>query len=289
MQLIFEEFEQQSGQDVSRYGGTGLGLAICRRLVEAMGGSISVESKIGEGSTFTVSLNDVDVAAFDIYEQRDPELFDLDSVDFMPATLLVVDDHSYNRDLLKGFFQKYGLKILEAENGQVALDMIREFRPDLVLLDIKMPVMDGYELSRLLKDDPELKTIPIIVVTASALQEDEKNLRRICEGYLRKPVNRVELIKMAMKFLDHTMKTDVEPALQQPAALNRQQASERLGFLTDDLLDNLRLALRLGDVGKLNEIIDDVAQTDSSLADYLRNKVKEFSFDEISVLLPESG
>lgn len=116
-----------------------------------------------------------------------------------------------------------------------------------------------------------------------------KNLRRICEGYLRKPVNRVELIKMAMKFLDHTMKKDVASELRQPAALNRQQASERLGFLTDDLLDNLRLALRLGDVGKLNELIDGVALTDGSLAEYLRTKVKEFCFDEISALLPETG
>ncbi len=200
---IFEEFEQQQDQNLSQYGGTGLGLAITKKIIALMGGMISVTSKKGEGSTFKIVVKDVEVISIAASDEN--EEIDLQTINFADVTILIVEDILANRVMIKEFLDYPGINLLEAENGAQCLTMIEQQQPDLILMDIKMPVMDGYTLSQRLKSDPALKQIPIIALTASALIEDEERIMKICDGYLRKPVNRKDFITQIMKFLPYTI------------------------------------------------------------------------------------
>jgi signal transduction histidine kinase/CheY-like chemotaxis protein len=200
-QSIFEAFKQQEGQKTIKYGGTGLGLAITRRLVELMEGDITVQSQEGKGSTFRITLKNVVLST----REQDPENGDSGrwkAITFEKATILVVDDKELNRKLLIKFLAGYDLDIIEAGNGEEAIEKIKLHHPDLVLMDVKMPVMDGCKATQLLKKDKVLKKIPVIIITASALKEQEPEIKKAgADGHLNKPVKRRALIKELKRFL----------------------------------------------------------------------------------------
>ncbi len=198
-QSIFEAFQQRKDQSHAQYGGSGLGLTISKRLAEAMGGRITVASEPGQGSTFEVVLDNVRVSAA---PPPGPPALAGAAPRFAPARILVVDDVKLNRLLLRHFLSDPAFRLEEAVHGQEALEAVGRQRPDLILLDMVMPVMDGAELMRRLKADPALARIPIIVVSASALPEEEAKARAAgCDGYLRKPVNKDELLREMARFL----------------------------------------------------------------------------------------
>ncbi len=207
-ELIFEAFKQPKGQIPAQYEGTGLGLSITRRLAQMMGGSISVESKAGKGSTFKVIFNDVQVAS--VGEQTETEGTagtGIDAVTFESAVILIADDIESNRDLLKGFLDIPPFTLLEAKNGKEAVELTRLHRPDLVFMDMRMPVMNGYEATRILKADGDLKSIPIIALTASVMKQQEEKIQSAgCNAYLKKPVRRTALMTEAIRFLPHSKK-----------------------------------------------------------------------------------
>lgn len=199
--LIFNVFEQQEGQSHAKYGGTGLGLAITKRLVELMGGSISVSGKEGVGSSFSIVLNKVEVSSASQIESA--PTIDWEQLSFAPVKILIVDDVSANRDLLKGYLESYDIDFIEASNGAEGIDLAIEYHPDLILMDVKMPVMDGREAIQVIKNNDLLKNIPIVIVTASVMKEKTLETKKLCEGYLKKPVSRSELLTELMKFLVH--------------------------------------------------------------------------------------
>lgn len=205
--LIFKAFEQKKGQDINQYGGSGLGLAITRKIVEMMGGSIIVVSEEGEGSIFTVIFNDVQVASINELKDDTDQWFDFGSIQFDEATILLVEDIRYNRELIKAYLDLPGLHLIEAENGKQCLTLAEKNPPNLILLDMRMPVMDGYTTSEKLKSHPILNRVPVVALTASALIEEEKQIKKLCDGYLRKPVNKRELIQELSKHLKHTVDT----------------------------------------------------------------------------------
>lgn len=195
-ELIFREFEQLEGQDVRKYGGTGLGLSISKRLTEMMGGDISLVSTLGSGSTFTVHLRGVDVStlAMEPKQIESPK-----HVRFKPAKVLVVDDVEDNRSLLRECFADTELVVVEAANGLEAVDKVKTGQIDLVLMDIRMPVMDGYQAAEKIK---AFSTVPIIALTASVMQDDYERAKSTnFDGYLRKPVLKGDLSKELMRFL----------------------------------------------------------------------------------------
>jgi len=200
--IIFDAFRQQVGQSHAQYGGTGLGLAITRRLVEMMGGQIQLSSKPEKGSTFSILLKDVAVAS--IVPKMNRPVLELADIQFIPVTILSVDDVETNRMLLKDFLSPYSLNIVDAENGAQAIEKARKIRPKLIFMDMKMPVMDGYTATRHIKADKELAQIPIIALTASVMKD---NLHEIedagCNDLLQKPVGSEDVIRMLMKYLDY--------------------------------------------------------------------------------------
>ena len=194
--LIFKDFEQLEGQDVRKYGGTGLGLAISKRLTELMGGEISLVSEPGIGSTFTIHLIDVDISSIALEpETVKPQ----QQARFSPANVLIVDDVKDNRNLLKECFAETPLVITEVENGLEAVHAVRQGKFDLVLMDVRMPVMDGYQASENIKG---FSTVPIVALTASVMQDEYERAKSIhFDGYLRKPVLKADLISELMRFL----------------------------------------------------------------------------------------
>lgn len=199
---IFQPFIQQEGQKTKQFGGTGLGLSISKRLVEMMGGEIFLKSELGIGSVFEIVFHDIDVSATTTLSEVDEKSTETIDVFFEKAKILIVDDVKINRMLIEAFLSDFDLELLEAENGQQALLLAKEAKPDIILMDIRMPVMDGYEALQELKKTASTRDIPVIALTASAMiGEDEKALTLGFSAYLAKPVQRETLYKTLVLFL----------------------------------------------------------------------------------------
>lgn len=236
MELVFEAYRQVKVGSQVQLGGTGLGLNIAQRLVQLMGGTLTVDSEPGKGSAFTLKLPRVEVAA--AASGVETPLTSASDLVFEPATVLVVDDAVANRDLLKGYFRHLPFTVLEAGNGQEALDQVAAHLPDLVIMDLRMPVMDGYEATRRLKSDPRTQGIPILVLTASSLasrREIEGELQ--ADAYLRKPVPFAVLIREMGRFLPHRAP---ESALVLPMGGDLSRAGEAIPLLEGELMETWR-------------------------------------------------
>ena len=202
LKSIFNAFEQQGDQDIAKYGGTGLGLAICTKLVHMMNGEIKVQSKKNVGSTFTVILKDIDISS--IQEEIVPQKLLSSNIIFKKSKILVVDDIEENRKLMEASLKDFDLELTMAENGKEAIDKLKNLNVDLILMDLRMPIMDGYEAAGIIKADDKLKQIPLIALTASVMGEAlEKVSQYGFDGYLRKPVIIEELIEELSKYLEY--------------------------------------------------------------------------------------
>jgi two-component system sensor histidine kinase EvgS len=199
---IFESFRQQEGQSVRKYGGTGLGLTISKRLTELMDGKISVTSTPGKGSCFSVYLRSVDISAIDQVPAPSHGEQQSTNIHFCNAKVLVVDDIEDNRNLLVEIFKTLGVKCIEACNGIEAVHAANNNELSMIIMDIRMPEMDGYQAANIIKRSrPEL---PIIALTASVMRDDyERQRRENFTGYLRKPVLKQELIAELKKHLTY--------------------------------------------------------------------------------------
>ncbi|MCP4135968.1 MAG: response regulator [bacterium] len=211
LERIFDSFIQQKDQDLSRYGGTGLGLAITKRLISIMGGNITVESSRGKGSTFTMRLPNVSEASPDEYIKEDLAEY-IDRIQFQNIKILIVDDILYNRVLLKDMIDSPEAQFYEAEDGQEAIELTRRYMPDIILMEIRMPVLMGDEAVRIIKNDESLKHIPVIAITASVLQENERGIRNAgCDSFLLKPIDRFHLVCEMIKYLPYDVKLELTP------------------------------------------------------------------------------
>ncbi len=261
---IFEPFEQLKGLAMKGYGGTGLGLSITKSLVESMDGRIRLESCVGKGSMFTVELPVAEVAKGELEQKAEPGREEYDEVRFKPALILVVDDIDSNREVIKGFYDGCNLEIEEAANGQEALEKARRRKPDLLLLDMKMPVMDGYEFMRILKSDTALRDIPVIAVTAHALKEEEMRIRALCQGYLCKPLRRDDLIRETMQYVPYTLQSPDQAACSE-AEINEAERACLVAGLPDELTQALNRAADMADVSRMRELIGEVKKFDGRL------------------------
>ena len=190
---ILQPFVQASTTD--HEGGTGLGLAISSRYVEMMGGKLDVLSAPGEGSTFSFSLP----LPESVFE---PSVGSSDqgAIAIKPGhevTVLVVDDQLTNRLVLKEMLAQAGFSVIEAINGQQAVERARKFQPPIIFMDIKMPVLDGYGAVELLKADPDTKDLRVFALTASAFHHDELKIRQAgFDGFLAKPFKQAALYRL---------------------------------------------------------------------------------------------
>ncbi|MDM8565636.1 PAS domain S-box protein [Candidatus Halobeggiatoa sp. HSG11] len=203
-ETVFTAFTQQNGQEHARYGGTGLGLTITRRLVEMMNGTISINSTLKKGSIFNVRFPQVEVAT-SIANESATNYCNLEKFQFKSAKILIVEDIKLNRDLITAYLAPYKtLELLETDNGKDAIILAEQHHPNLILMDKKMPIMNGYEAAKQIKSHPNLKHIPIVFITASLMKTEKEKLKKLCDGLLGKPINRHDLIIEISNFLAHS-------------------------------------------------------------------------------------
>ncbi len=197
---IFDPFVQADSSVTRTFGGTGLGLAISRRIALALGGDISVKSETGKGSTFTVEIETGPLDGVKMIDEAAAEALITEHATPAPSEppvlsgrVLIVDDGETNRKLIGLLLRRTGLEVITAEHGQAAVELARSGPLDLILMDMQMPVMDGYTATRTLRSEGIVT--PIIALTASAMRGDEEKCRAVgCTGYLTKPVDSHRLV-----------------------------------------------------------------------------------------------
>jgi signal transduction histidine kinase/CheY-like chemotaxis protein len=201
LEEVFKPFVQAEARQTAEREGTGIGLTIVKRLTELMGGSLAVDSKVGQGTVFHLRFPNVPVSGrLPVGDHAEPGgAVDFD--DFAPSTLLVVDDNQTNRELMAGIFEKTHHVVHFASNGQEALACLGKERPDVVLLDIRMPVMDGRTTLAEIRKQASLVSLPVIAVTASSKAGEEALLQSQFSGYIRKPFSRQTLFLALAQFL----------------------------------------------------------------------------------------
>ncbi len=302
---IFGAFSQVAGQSTRKFGGTGLGLTITKRLTEMMRGSVEVESQPGQGSVFRFRFPNVAIT-----ELGESDAIAADGTgdfdQFAPARILVADDVALNRALLTGYFEGTAHRVTTVTNGREALEEAARSRPDVILMDMRMPEIDGHEATKRLKADAALKHIPVIAVTASSFREEEAKARRICDGFIRKPFNRAELIAELKRFLKPARTSDACPSVSVGEAATAGAAApvpaeilarrpELIGRLRADeanVWPRLVQTIAIGEIeafaGRLKAVGDDGQWPElSAYAGALEQQAQEFDLDRLPDTLRE--
>ncbi|MBT8129474.1 MAG: response regulator [Gammaproteobacteria bacterium] len=183
---LFNEFTQADGSTTRKYGGTGLGLAIVRQLVEMMHGEFGVESKPGQGSTFWFRIP-LEISSEQTLKQ--PGEFEQEFKGTLSGHILLVEDNPINQMIAQKMLEKIGLESTLAHDGQQALNMLEQNTYDAVLMDCQMPVLDGFEATRRIREQGGLKELPVIAMTANVMEGDrEKCIAAGMNDYIGKPV-----------------------------------------------------------------------------------------------------
>jgi len=253
LEAVFKPFVRLERNHERERQGTGLGLAIVKRLVEAMGGVIAVTSTVGQGTTFHLRLPDVGISARLPVSTEAAEPGPVDFNELEPARILAVDDNASNRELMAGIFEGTHHQLLLATNGREAVDAVREHRPHLVLLDIRMPEMDGRTALGEIRRLPGCDLLPVIAVTASSQAGEENEYRRAFSGFVRKPFSRSDLFLELAHFLHRVPKpilSETSPLTRPPEELTprRQTLLTALRRLEVDPWPTLRESLAVNEV-----------------------------------------
>ena len=291
LERIFNSFEQQEGQDNRRFGGTGLGLSISQKLTQAMGGVLTVTSEEDKGSEFSVTLHDVKVSSVVVGSEDIVGA----NIRFLPATILIVDDIQNNRELVEQNLLSTSLTSWKAQNGVEAVDMVKQHDIDMVLMDIRMPVMDGYRATELIKQlRPEL---PIVALTASVMDEELKRIEKTgFDGYLRKPVLQAQLFQELMRHLTYVSEEKSQESDTKQISLSdtaMANLASVLGTLQEGFhgrFKALKSSNNLGDAkvvaGELKKLADsnEIAFL-SEYSDELLNAIDAFDIMEVKRLM----
>ena len=278
IERIFQPFER--GGLVRQDNGVGLGLTITRMLTSLMGGALSVTSQPDEGTRFQVRLflSEVRVPKAVIHVEHD-----VIGYEGPQRLILVVDDHIEHRRIISGMLAPLGFEIAQAANGQEAIRQVSLLHPDLILMDLSMPDMDGWETSRLIRRNA-LSLAPIIILSANAnpFTDDKASLPQVCNDYLAKPVHVPDLLDRIQQHLQLTWRHHLRPAPQAkiPWSLPPRQDLE-------DLYELCGLGYVRGIQQKLDAIERDSIDSAGFVAD-LRLLAKGFRLDELSLQLKEA-
>ncbi len=200
---LFQPFTQADASITRKFGGTGLGLPISEKLVSLMGGSFTVTSEPGKGSTFSFSMRLLkDAGARGDADAEDAGELSFDQLRLEGKSILVAEDNVINQMIMQELLAPCGAEIVLAGNGQEAVDAVNARPFDLVLMDMQMPVMDGLEATRIIRTRPEAANMPIIAVTANAMSEDkDRGFACGMNDYLTKPVEPAGLLKVLRVWL----------------------------------------------------------------------------------------
>jgi signal transduction histidine kinase/CheY-like chemotaxis protein len=217
LDAIFKPFVQAGAYREKEKQGTGLGLSIVKRLAGIMGGTVTVASVMKQGSAFHLRFPDVPISARLAASEKSVSSDQVDFNQLKPATILVVDDNETNCRLIAGMFASSHHRLVFGSSGEEAVAKARELKPDILLLDVRMPGMGGYEALEQIRKIPGLEFLPIIAVTASNLLSEENALKERFSGFVRKPFSQRELFDELADFLPRHEKTMVVEEKNEPA------------------------------------------------------------------------
>lgn len=284
---IFEAFVQtKTGEQFQE--GTGLGLTICRKFVELMGGEITVSSQLGFGTTFR----------FDIAASRiEPSHIETEKVTRRPIALapnqpsyrlLIVDDSVDNRQVLLSLLSPFGFELREANNGQEAIAIWETWQPNLIFMDMRMPVMNGYEATKHIRSVTKNKSIVIIAVTASSLEEERSIVIAAgCNDFIRKPYKETDIFGALQKYIQVRFIYD-EIGTTTTTTIEREQENlipAALKKLPIDLVNDFVEALIALDVELIENFITQIRQLNEPLANAITVFTNNFQYEQLLHLI----
>lgn len=284
LEHIFQAFYQVTPGSLVTSGGTGLGLAISLEYAHLLGGDLSAESTPGQGSVFRLRLPTELASPVEQEKARTHRVIGL-APDQPRYRILVAEDNRDNQRLIATLLRQTGFSVRTVENGQAAIEACATWHPHLIWMDMRMPVMDGYEASRRIKEISENKHIRIAALTASAFEEDrEAILAAGCDAFVRKPLKEGELFKVMGNLLG--VQYVYEKVRDKPAA---PKGKLKLDELPEEWVTKLKEATLALDVEKLHEFVDQIQKISPQLANSLAAVVAEYRFDEILKALDEEA
>jgi PAS domain S-box-containing protein len=207
---IFKSFEQSQFQNYNKYGGSGLGMTISQELATLLNGFISFTSEENVGSNFKLTLKSLNSISEGDSMRKDTIINKRQKIQFKPSKILIADDVEYNILLIYESLKEYPFEFYLARNGQEAIDMVTTFNPDIILMDIRMPEVDGIESSRQIRLLKGFENIPIICITASAIRIDELELTNFFNEVIYKPIDQFQLERVLSHYIEHTKLDEVE-------------------------------------------------------------------------------
>ncbi|MCU0497656.1 MAG: ATP-binding protein [Anaerolineae bacterium] len=286
MDKLFKPFVQtESG--VKSQEGTGLGLAISRQFVQMMGGDIRVSSTVGQGTTFAFDINADQATAADLStKEQQRRVIGVSPDDPRDYRILVVDDKRENRQLMVERLSHVGLAVREAANGEEAIQVWEAWEPQLIWMDMRMPVMDGYEATRRIRGTVKGQSTVIIALTASAFEHEQAIVLSVgCDDFVRKPARESVIMEKMVEHLGIQFiyeEVDSAPKLED-VVLTR----ETLNVLSADQLTRLAQAANTVDLDLAETLVSELRATHPTIAKALHELVANYRFDQLQTLLQE--
>lgn len=276
LELIFKAFHQKEGQNSRKYGGTGLGLTISEKLTKLMNGSITVESEPGIGSKFVIILNDVEVDFDKTYKSI---IVDVNErVKFKDKNILIVEDNEIAQRIVVEYLKDRGAKLILAGNGIEGIKAISRNKPDLIILDLQMPEMNGYEFMDFIQKNNELKEIPIIITSANIKDDTQlSNYENKYNEYLVKPFTKDRLIEEIHKYITNhrLVKDDIN-----------EQLLDKLKKDYFSVIQKLKNRMVMDEISDFSNNLFSLSKEYNSkkleeLTKNLENSVENYNFNEI--------
>ncbi|VXD12319.1 hybrid sensor histidine kinase/response regulator [Planktothrix paucivesiculata] len=280
---VFEAFMQTETGRQSQQG-TGLGLAISQKFIQLMGGDIQVNSILNQGTIFKFNLQ-VDLANAEDLQEIKTQKRIIGLAENQPKfRILVVDDRFTNRQLLVKLLSPLGFEVAEAENGQEALKVWNEWQPHLILMDMRMPVMDGYEATKQIKSHLKGQATVIIALTASVFEEERAIVLSVgCDDFVKKPFREDALLEkiahyLGVRYLYTPDLPTLEPLAPPPSSIISPDA---LTMMSSEWLVALHYSATAADGEQILQLVQQIPVSHSPVAESLILLVNNFSFDQI--------
>lgn len=284
-ELLFQPFSQTDAGRLAQQG-SGLGLAISRQFANLLGGTLTLESSSPEGSSFQLVLPVDVIDQISIKPRTNSQRVIGLAADQPVFRILVAEDRASNRQLLVKLLESVGFEVRAVGDGAVAVAVWQQWQPDLICMDLQMPVMDGYAATRQIKAAAQTPAPIILALSASAFDEDESTaLERGCDGFLRKPIRQTELFELIGQHLGvRYLYDDCSPASDLLAITANIEPAD-LAVMSSDWIERLyQAALAVNNI-QLRHLIEQIPAEHATLAQTLRHWISNFRCDKIVTLV----
>ena len=289
---IFRPFEQivESQSDRTRQQGTGLGLTLVKQYVELMGGRVELESVLGEGSIFRFVIS-VEKASkkIEVKEtEAHPQVTGLEPGQG-EIRILIAEDQAANASLLLQLLELIGFKVKVGADGEEAIALFKEWKPQFIWMDRRMPVMDGIEATRIIRGLPGGDRVKIVALTASVLRREQEELASLgFDDFIRKPFRANEIFDCLAKHL-HLKYRHAEEEMTPVTTRDKQESAVKVEMLSSDAREALLKAVTLLDINAVNEAIEKIRESNGEAADLLAIYADSFDFSTLKEMLDNAN